>query len=178
MEKKTLVRITANTLPVIRTAFAPVIANKLKNTAPEDRTWRLAASVGALAATDMIDGWLSRKAGPTKLGGWLDQLADKVLTGYSLKTLGENREIAKSHFYLKMARDTGVTAMRLYASHQNIDVDAQSLGKYKAVAEMATQTLAASPLSTKRYLIEASATASTALSTVSAVQYFHSYTQS
>jgi cardiolipin synthase len=38
---------------------------------------RLALLAGA-AATDLLDGWLARRLGPSRLGQWMDPVSDKV----------------------------------------------------------------------------------------------------
>jgi len=38
---------------------------------------RLAVLVGA-AATDLLDGWLARRLGPSRLGAWMDPVSDKI----------------------------------------------------------------------------------------------------
>ncbi len=38
---------------------------------------RLAVLAGA-AATDLLDGWLARRLGPSRLGAWMDPVSDKV----------------------------------------------------------------------------------------------------
>lgn len=177
MKKETALRLTANTLPIVRAAASPVIAKKLETIKPEDRTWKLGLAVGALAVTDKIDGWIARKIGPTKLGGWLDQMADKALVIPIFHTLSKTGEISNLHCKTKIVRDIGITAARTYASRRDINVDAQPLGKYKAVAEMATLAAAASPLSAKAGVIEGMATASTALSLASGAQYLSTFSK-
>lgn len=177
MKKETPLRLAANTLPIIRAAASPIIAKRLETTKPEDRTWKLGLAVGALAVTDKLDGWIARKIGPTKLGGWLDQMADKALVIPIFHTLSKTGEISSLHCKTKIARDIGITAARTYASRRNINVDAQPLGKYKAVAEMATLAAAASPLSAKAGVIEGMATASTALSLASGAQYLSTFSK-
>lgn len=36
------------------------------------------AVLAAAAATDLLDGWLARRVGPSRLGAWMDPVADKV----------------------------------------------------------------------------------------------------
>jgi len=38
---------------------------------------RLAVLAGA-AATDLLDGWLARRLGPSRLGAWMDPVSDKI----------------------------------------------------------------------------------------------------
>ncbi len=36
------------------------------------------AVLAAAAGTDLLDGWLARRLGPSRLGAWMDPVADKV----------------------------------------------------------------------------------------------------
>jgi len=36
------------------------------------------AVLAAAAATDLLDGWLARRLGPSRLGAWMDPVADKI----------------------------------------------------------------------------------------------------
>ncbi len=49
---------------------------------------RLAVLVAA-AATDLLDGWLARRLGPSRLGLWVDPVADKIfmLTAFAMLLL-------------------------------------------------------------------------------------------
>jgi CDP-diacylglycerol---glycerol-3-phosphate 3-phosphatidyltransferase len=49
---------------------------------------RLAVLVAA-AGTDLLDGWLARRLGPSKLGVWVDPVADKIfmLTAFAMPLL-------------------------------------------------------------------------------------------
>jgi len=44
------------------------------------------AVLGAAAGTDLLDGWLARRLGPSRLGAWMDPVADKIfmLTGFAV----------------------------------------------------------------------------------------------
>jgi len=43
----------------------------------------------AAAATDLLDGWLARRLGPSRLGAWMDPVADKIfmLTAFAILAL-------------------------------------------------------------------------------------------
>ena len=45
--------------------------------------------LAAAAATDLLDGWLARRLGPSRLGAWMDPVADKVfmLTAFAVLAL-------------------------------------------------------------------------------------------
>lgn len=64
-----------NALSVFRLALVPVVVSLLLGGAD-----LLAAALFMLAAlTDFFDGWLARRAGPTRLGTILDPLADRLM---------------------------------------------------------------------------------------------------
>ncbi len=56
--------------------------------ASHDVAVRLGVLVAA-AATDLLDGWLARRLGPSRLGAWMDPVADKVfmLTAFAVLAL-------------------------------------------------------------------------------------------
>jgi cardiolipin synthase len=74
----------ANWLTVLRIVLIPVVVSLLVYRRPG---WALA--VFALAAlTDLLDGWVARRHGhPTRLGAFLDPMADKLLLIASFATL-------------------------------------------------------------------------------------------
>jgi cardiolipin synthase len=69
-------RITANQVTLLRLLLMPILVTCLYF-GPSTRAWVLV--VGTLVGlTDMLDGWLARRQGPTVLGGLMDPIADKV----------------------------------------------------------------------------------------------------
>ena len=46
--------------------------------------------LAAAAATDLLDGWLARRLGPSRLGVWMDPVSDKIfmLTAFSVVAVG------------------------------------------------------------------------------------------
>jgi cardiolipin synthase (CMP-forming) len=69
-------RITANQVTLLRLLLMPLLVTCLYF-GPSTRPWILV--VGTLVGlTDMLDGWLARRQGPTVLGGLMDPIADKV----------------------------------------------------------------------------------------------------
>ena len=45
--------------------------------------------LAAAAATDLLDGWLARRLGPSRLGAWMDPVTDKIfmLTAFAMLAL-------------------------------------------------------------------------------------------
>jgi cardiolipin synthase len=73
----------ANWLTVLRIALVPVFVSLLVYRRPG-----LALGVFTLAAlTDLLDGWVARRHGTTRLGTFLDPMADKLLLTASFVTL-------------------------------------------------------------------------------------------
>lgn len=165
----------ANGLSIFRIAMSPGIANDFMTTPPEDRTAGMAVKTAVVGATDFVDGYLARQAGTSELGAWLDQVADKLFVAPSQMALSRTGEMSAVHPSIKIARDLSVNALRLYARHQGNEVPAGKLGKQKTTIEMATLTLANSPLATDPNLIRRGASISTALSLFSGVEYFMDY---
>ncbi len=167
IEQKTALRVVANTLPVLRAVAGPVIAHKLHNTPPKERTWKFAGAVAVLAATDKLDGWLARRVGSTKLGGWLDQTADKKFLTPSLEVLGDTGEIAPAHHTLRVLRDGSVGALRADGKRRGLDTAATLSGQCKTSLDMAGLVIACSPLSTHSGLVRTAMTGGTIMSLVS-----------
>ncbi len=73
----------ANSLTVLRIVLIPVFVTLLVYGWP-----RWALVVFAVAAfTDLLDGWVARRRGTSRLGAFLDPLADKLLLTASFVTL-------------------------------------------------------------------------------------------
>lgn len=179
VERDTAFRAIANTLPVVRAIAGPVIAHTLHSTPPEERSWKLGATVALLGATDKLDGILAREIGPTKLGGWLDQTADKMFVAPSMRALGQNHEISGAHFSLKVARDVAVSGMRAVAQQHGLQTDAGKWGKRKAFAEMTSMAAASSPVAAKTpWIIRSGFMTASGLSIISAIKYGSGYIKS
>lgn len=65
----------ANQLTLLRLLLVPVFALCMLYGRPG---WAL-VTFGVAAITDLFDGLLARRSGPTTLGAWLDPMADKLL---------------------------------------------------------------------------------------------------
>jgi cardiolipin synthase len=65
----------ANQLTLLRLLLVPVFALCIMYGRPG---WAL-VTFGVASATDLLDGLIARRTGPTTLGAWLDPIADKLL---------------------------------------------------------------------------------------------------
>ena len=95
------------------------------------------------AITDFLAGYLARKLNlVTSLGKLLDPIADKVLTASAFIFLCEHGDIYCPAWVVVviLAREFLVTGLRLLASSQGAVLMADSLGKWKTVAQIAAST--------------------------------------
>lgn len=98
----------------------------------------LAAAVFILAAsTDGLDGYLARKRKEvTRLGKFMDPLADKLLISAALISLVELREISAWVAFLIIGRELAVTGLRAVAAADGVIIAASPLGKAKTVSQI------------------------------------------
>ncbi|MBI4269020.1 MAG: CDP-diacylglycerol--glycerol-3-phosphate 3-phosphatidyltransferase [Candidatus Rokubacteria bacterium] len=73
----------ANWLTVLRIVLIPVFVSLMVYRRPG--AGLLVFAVAAL--TDLLDGWVARRSGPSRLGAFLDPMADKLLLTASFVTL-------------------------------------------------------------------------------------------
>ena len=129
-----------NALCLARLAAGPVVIILLINGYP-------GAAIGvyiAAALTDALDGWSARKLGVvSKLGAFLDPLADKVLNLCTLFAVAAFWPVIAPPwmamcvwiaFGLTLARDVGVTVLRI--TKPNGGPAVVRLAKWKTAAEM------------------------------------------
>jgi len=97
----------------------------------------LAAFLYLLAAlTDIVDGYLARKMKiVTRLGRFLDPLADKLLLTSALIMLIGLHRAPTWIVTLIIGREIAVTGLRGIAATENIIISASRLGKYKALSQ-------------------------------------------
>ncbi|RCX20019.1 CDP-diacylglycerol--glycerol-3-phosphate 3-phosphatidyltransferase [Anaerobacterium chartisolvens] len=94
------------------------------------------------SSTDGVDGYIARKRKEvTKLGKFLDPIADKLLVTAALIALVERNAITGGGIsgwvaMIIMAREWIVTGLRLIAAGEGIVISASNLGKIKTVSQM------------------------------------------
>jgi len=98
----------------------------------------LAAGVFILAAsTDGLDGYLARKRKEvTKLGKFMDPLADKLLISAALISLVELGQITAWVAFIIIGREFAVTGLRAIAAADGVIISASRLGKLKTVSQI------------------------------------------
>ncbi|MFV0523826.1 MAG: CDP-alcohol phosphatidyltransferase family protein [Acidimicrobiales bacterium] len=122
----------ANSLTVSRLLVAPVLAALVLYRNP----WWVTFVLGVvLGFTDAIDGSLARRATPTRLGAFLDPLADKLvvlLVAYALVVVGRFSWIPVT---LIAVREIGLVGYRSYWARHGLAVPARRSGKYKTLVQ-------------------------------------------
>ncbi|GAA2233867.1 CDP-diacylglycerol--glycerol-3-phosphate 3-phosphatidyltransferase [Rarobacter faecitabidus] len=134
-------------MTAIRVVLAPVLAVVLAmgGTEPAWR-WIAAALFLATALTDRLDGHLARSRNTvTDLGKLLDPIADKLLIGVALVALSALGELWWWVTILILARELGITFLRLLLVRIAI-IPASQGGKIKTALQVAGITLALLPL--------------------------------
>lgn len=124
--------LAANSLTVIRIAGAPVLTALVLERNP----WWVTFWLGwFLGATDYLDGRLARRASPTRVGAFLDPLADKVvvlLVGYALVWLGRFHWLPIT---LIAAREVAIMVYRSYWGRRGLAIPARRSAKYKTLVQ-------------------------------------------
>lgn len=124
------------TLTMSRILITPVILILL---VPNKLSYNILASLLFIAAsiTDYFDGYYARKLNlVSNLGKFLDPIADKILVGAILIFLVAQKTIDPWMVILFISRDTLVGGIRSIAAAENLIIDAQSTGKWKAALQM------------------------------------------
>ncbi len=125
-----------NALSIVRILLTPLALVLLTH---DTVTTNIAAALvmGACGLTDMMDGRIARGRGiVTRLGAFLDPLADKVYIGGALITLAVMGRISVWVPSLILFREVGITLFRIYAESRGVSVPASILGKLKANVQL------------------------------------------
>ncbi len=98
----------------------------------------LAAGVFILAAsTDGLDGYFARKRNQvTRLGKFMDPLADKLLISAALISLVELDKISAWVAFVIIGREFAVTGLRAIAAADGVIISASKLGKAKTISQI------------------------------------------
>jgi CDP-diacylglycerol--glycerol-3-phosphate 3-phosphatidyltransferase len=159
----------ANSLTILRIALAPVLALLVAYQNP----WWVTFWIGwLLGATDVIDGSLARRATPTRLGAFLDPLADKVvvlLVGFTLVGIGR---FALLPIAIIASREAGIMAYRSYWGRRGLAIPARRSAKYKTFVQGVALAAALCPsLDTHRWVADGLLWLAVIFTLVSAAQY-------
>ncbi len=122
----------ANALTVIRFVGAPILALMI---AAQNPWWLSFWFALFLGATDFLDGRLARRSNPTKLGVFLDPLADKLvvlLAGWVLVGIGRFSWLPIA---IIMVREIAITIYRSYWARRGVSIPARTSAKYKTFVQ-------------------------------------------
>lgn len=90
-----------------------------------------------LASTDAVDGYIARKHKMvTKIGIFLDPIADKLLVTSALLALLERGELTGWAAMIIIGREFIVTGLRLVLAGEGVVVAASNWGKIKTITQM------------------------------------------
>jgi len=107
----------------------------------DELVWRsLSIAVFAIAAvTDFFDGYIARTYNVESPSGvFLDPLADKILTfaGFICLPFLSPSQFPWWAIGIIVARDIGITLLRVYADHLNLPMETRSTAKFKTLFQM------------------------------------------
>ncbi len=125
-----------NALTVARILLAPLIVALLLRESPR-RNRMAAAAVAAAAATDYLDGFVARKQGKeTRLGQFLDPLADKICISTAFVMLARRGRLPVWVPVVIMGREAFITLFRVYVGARGGSVPASIWGKLKTNSQL------------------------------------------
>jgi CDP-diacylglycerol--glycerol-3-phosphate 3-phosphatidyltransferase len=139
----------ANYLTLLRLVLVPIFLFALFYEGGHDSTVRVVAwAIFAIACvTDRFDGLLARNYGmATEFGAFVDPIADKTLIGSALISLSMLGELPWWVTVVIMARELGVTVLRLAVIRRGV-IPASRGGKLKTVVQAVAIGLFILPLS-------------------------------
>ncbi|MBI4401466.1 MAG: CDP-diacylglycerol--glycerol-3-phosphate 3-phosphatidyltransferase [Nitrospirae bacterium] len=125
-----------NLLTLTRILLIPVFVVLFSSPTPS-RSLAAAVVFVVAAMTDLLDGYVARRRSQvTKLGKLLDPIADKLLVLSGLILLVQFQRVAALVAILIIAREVAVTGVRAIAASEGIVLEAETIGKYKMVAQV------------------------------------------
>ena len=132
-------RISPNAITISRILLIPVFVPLLLARGTYEYSTEVAVAIFALlSATDGLDGYIARSRNKvSKLGIFLDPLADKLLVTAALVTLVQLEEVAAWVVVLIISREFAVTGLRLIAASEGQVIAAGKLGKLKTTSQIA-----------------------------------------
>jgi len=159
----------ANLLTIARFVLAPVLAVLVYQQNPWWVTFWLALGLGA---TDFFDGRMARRGQPTRLGAFLDPLADKVaVLGVAFALVLVDR-FWWVPVVIITVREVAIMVYRSYWGRQGLAVPARKSGKHKALVQgLAVAAALLPPLEPYPLVADALLWLAVVFTVVSGVQY-------
>lgn len=162
--------LAANALTTFRFVMAPVLAALVAARNP----WWVTFWLGwFLGFTDMLDGSLARRASPTRLGAFLDPLADKVvvlLVGFTLVGLDRFPLLPMA---IIAVREVAIMVYRSYWTRRGLAIPARKSAKYKTLVQgVALAAAMCPPLEPYPWVADGLLWLAVVFTVVSGAQYF------
>lgn len=159
----------ANVLTVARIAVSPVLVALIVRENPSWVTFWLGWLLGA---TDLIDGRLARRSGPTRSGAFLDPLADKVLALGCFYALVWVDRFPLLPVVLITLRELGISAYRSFWARRGLAIPARRSAKHKTLVQgLAIAAALAPPLEDWAWVADWLLWAAVAFTLVTGLQY-------
>jgi len=127
-----------NLLTILRILLVPVFGGLFVVAERSETAIWVAMGVFVFAsATDFLDGYIARRRGLiTRLGQFLDPLADKLLIGAALVLLVVFREFPLWAAAVIGVREVAVSTLRSVAAKRGISIPASASGKAKTAIQV------------------------------------------
>lgn len=125
-----------NTITLLRIGSIPIIVAMMYLKGPH---WSLMTAVVFFLSglTDLLDGWLARRMKKvSKLGQFMDPVADKLLVSSLLVVLVDLSRAPAWVAIVIICREIGVTGIRAVAATSGFDVPSDIWGKFKTAIQM------------------------------------------
>ena len=122
----------ANALTVARLTVTPLLVAMIIRHNP---SWWTFTFGWVLGATDILDGRLARRGGPTRSGAFLDPLADKVLALGCLFALVWIDRFSLIPVAVIAARELAISVYRSYWARRGLAVPARRSAKGKTLVQ-------------------------------------------
>ena len=127
----------ANNLTIIRIIIVPILIVLVLYSSSRASCLVAALLFGLAAFTDWLDGFIARRQNlVTSLGKFLDPLADKLLVSVTLVMLLSLNRVPAWMVALIIAREVGVTGLRIAAARDGIIMESSRLAKYKTAFQL------------------------------------------
>lgn len=124
--------LAANALTIIRIVMAPVLALMILHRNPWWASFSLALFLGF---TDFLDGRLARRTTPTRVGAFLDPLADKAVVLLAAFALVDVDRFHWLPVALITVREVAIMIYRSYWGRRGLAIPARTSAKYKTLVQ-------------------------------------------
>ncbi|HBY19440.1 MAG: CDP-diacylglycerol--glycerol-3-phosphate 3-phosphatidyltransferase [Clostridiales bacterium GWE2_32_10] len=142
----------ANKISFLRILFIPIFLFFMYSDTEYGKYIGLGIFIVA-SLTDMLDGYIARKYNMiTKLGKFLDPLADKILVLSAMIVFVENGALTSWVVIVIIFREFAITGFRIMAAADNVVIAASAWGKWKTVSHMAMVVILFFDLNSLNYI--------------------------